>query len=195
MHWHRPKQRSRRGLAAVLFAGAIVMAWTGVLPGQQTPPSAPIGRPATPEEISAWDIDIEPDGTGLPPGEGSVASGRQVYGQKCAWCHGPTGTELPGDTVLVPTIARNWCCATTLYDYIHRTMPFYQPQSLKPDEVYGLVALLLHWNGIVPESFVADRRSVPGVAMPAAKVYGVNPYTSSVTPQQGDPWAVERTGP
>ena len=31
------------------------------------------GETATPEMIAGWDIDIRPDGQGLPPGSGSVA--------------------------------------------------------------------------------------------------------------------------
>ena len=92
-------------------------------------------------------------------------------------------------------IARNWCCATTLYDYIYRTMPFYQPQSLQPEEVYGLVALLLHWNDIVSEDFIANGQTVSQVRMPAAERYGMNPYTSSAVPQEGDPWGSSSRSP
>ena len=39
-----------------------------------TPVAKPlgIGRPATPEEIAGWDIDVRPDGAGLPLGKGTV---------------------------------------------------------------------------------------------------------------------------
>ena len=47
-----------------------------------------LGRPALPEEISAWDIDVSPDGTGLPPGSGDVLVGEEVFAEKCAACHG-----------------------------------------------------------------------------------------------------------
>ena len=154
-----------------------------------------LGRPASPSEIAAWDIDIEPDGTGLPAGSGTVARGEQVYNQKCRQCHGPSGKEVAGDTVLVPAVAQNWCCATTLYDYIYRAMPFYLPQSLRPDEVYSLVALLLNWNNIVPGDFVANSQTVPQVKMPAAERYGMNPYTSAPVPQEGDPWAPASASP
>ena len=35
------------------------------------------GRPATPDEIKLWDIDVRPDGKGLPEGSGTVAQGKQ----------------------------------------------------------------------------------------------------------------------
>jgi len=153
----------------------------------------PIGRDATAEEIADWDIDIEADGTGLPAGSGTVASGRVVYDAKCLICHGPTGAENPGDTGITPNLANYYCCATTLYDYINRSMPYYAAQSLKPEEIYSLVALLLHLNDIVPKDFVADANTVPAVKMPAAAQYSVNPWTSGVIKQPGDPWSHDST--
>jgi mono/diheme cytochrome c family protein len=151
----------------------------------------PIGRAATPAEIAAWNIDIEPNGAGLPPGSGTVALGKQIYDEKCITCHGPTASENPGDTGIVPNLAKEWCCATTLYDYIHRAMPYFAAQSLKPDEIYSLVALLLYWSKIVPENFVADAKTIPAVKMPAAPHYSMNPWTSGVIPQPGNPWSRE----
>jgi cytochrome c len=179
-----------------LILGWAFLLWTSAGVAQDAPPpEQPIGRPATPADIAAWDIDIEPDGTGLPPGSGTVPEGEQVYAQRCRLCHGPTGKEVTGDPNLVPSIAKNWCCATTLYDYIYRTMPFYMPQSLPPEEVYSLVALILYWNDIVPKDFVANSQSVPKVVMPAKPRYGMNPYTSPSVPQEGDPWAPAPANP
>src|SRR2546421_5749005 len=50
-----------------------------------------IGREASPAEIAGWDIDVRPDGQGLPPGKGSARNGEQVYMGKCAACHGEFG--------------------------------------------------------------------------------------------------------
>ena len=50
-----------------------------------------IGREATPEEIAGWDIDIRPDGHGLPPGKGTVKQGEPLYMERCAACHGEFG--------------------------------------------------------------------------------------------------------
>jgi cytochrome c len=136
-----------------------------------------LGRPASDAEIRAWDIDVAPTGEGLPPGQGTVKRGAQVYAAKCAGCHGPTGREGPKnrlvggrDTLASPnpvkTVGSYWPYATTLYDYIRRAMPFDAPQSLSPDDVYSVVAWLLHQNGIIDEVTVMDTRTLPQVQMP-----------------------------
>ncbi len=137
-------------------------------------PSKPlgIGRAATPDEIRAIDLDVMPDGRGLPPGRGTVAEGAAVYAAKCASCHGPKGEGKPFDRLVgrdpaVKTIGNYWPYATTVYDYTLRSMPFTQPGTLTPNEVYGVVAYLLHLNEIVPESAVMDATSLPKVVMPA----------------------------
>ena len=150
-------------------------------------PGAPLqfgfGRAATAEEVKAWDIAISPDGTGLPPGSGTAAQGAVLYRQRCAMCHGASGTEGPAeklvgreprqgfpfgrDPSLVRTIGNYWPYATTLYDYIHRAMPLNAPGSLAPDEVYGAVAWLLWRNEIIPDTLVINAQSLPRVVMPA----------------------------
>ncbi|GJL51585.1 MAG: hypothetical protein NPIRA01_28120 [Nitrospirales bacterium] len=64
------------------------------------------------------------------------------------------------------TIGSYWPYATTLYDYIHRAMPFNAPQSLTNDEVYAVVAWLLNQNGIIPTDIVLDAKTLPTVDMP-----------------------------
>jgi len=141
------------------------------------------GRPATADEIKAWDIAVSPDGTGLPPGSGTAAQGAVVYRQKCAMCHGPTGTEGPAeplvgreprqgfpfgkDPSLVRTVGNYWPYATTLYDYINRAMPLNAPGSLSPDEVYSAVAFLLRRNEIISDITVVNAQTLPRVVMPA----------------------------
>ena len=157
------------GLAFVL-AGAEVSA-------QDSRDPHGLGRPAAGEEISAWNIDIAPNGEGLPPGRGTVGEGARVFAAKCASCHGPTAKEGPYDRLVgghgtlatnqpVKTVGSFWPYATTLYDYIHRAMPFTAPQSLTPDEVYAVVAWLLFQNGIVAEEAVMDAKTLPAVRMP-----------------------------
>jgi len=185
-------------ILAMLFALVISFLFTGgtvnvAAQDNTVTANPPIGRDATAAEIRAWDIDIEPDGTGLPNDSGTVARGREIYDAKCLICHGPTGGENPGDTAITPNLANFYCCATTLYDYINRSMPYYAPQSLKPEEIYSLVALLLNLNDIVPNEFVADANTVPAVKMPAAEHYSVNPWTSGVIEQLGDPWSHDQT--
>jgi cytochrome c len=142
-----------------------------------------IGRPATPADIAAWDIDVGPDGAGLPPGRGTSADGAPIYAARCAGCHGKTGKEGPNDVLVgrlpgdVFTFARDpkapktigsyWPYATTVFDYIRRAMPPDAPGSLKDNEVYGLVAYLLTLNELIPADAVVDAVSLPKVKMPA----------------------------
>jgi len=142
-----------------------------------------IGRPATPAEIAARDIDATPDGHGLPPGRGTPAQGAPIYAAKCARCHGAAGKEGPNDVLvgrepregfgfsqnpkLQRTIGSYWPYASTVFDYIRRAMPPDAPGSLKDDEVYALVAHLLHLNELVAADAVMDATSLPKVRMPA----------------------------
>jgi len=122
-----------------------------------------LGRMATPAEIAAWDIDIRPDGAGLPDGKGTVADGEVVYEELCAACHGDFGEGrdrwpvLAGgfDTLTadrpVKTIGSYWPYLLTVYDYVRRAMPFGDARSLSDDEVYAVTAYLLYLNDIVTE--------------------------------------------
>ncbi len=151
--------------------------------GSGVQPPFGFGRPATPDEIAVWDIDVRPDGAGLPPVNGTPREGAAIYARKCARCHGPTGTEGPFDQLvgreprqgfpfgrdprLVKTVGNYWPFATTLYDYVHRAMPLDAPGSLTPDEVYGVVAFLLWRNQIISDTAVMNRQTLPRVVMPA----------------------------
>jgi mono/diheme cytochrome c family protein len=142
-----------------------------------------IGRPATAAEIAALDIDVGPDGVGLPPGRGTAADGAPIYAARCAACHGKTGKEGPNDTLVgrLPgdaftfakdprapkTIGSYWPYATTIFDYVRRAMPPDAPGSLKDNEVYGLVAYLLTLNELIPADAVIDATSLAKVKMPA----------------------------
>jgi len=136
-----------------------------------------IGKAPSPAQVNAWNIDIQPDGRNLPPGSGSVAQGRTLYAQACASCHGQQGEGKPMDRLVggkgtlgsaspVKTVGSYWPYATSVYDYIHRAMPFNAPGTLRPDEVYAATAYLLYLNGIVPENAVMDARTLPNVRMP-----------------------------
>jgi S-disulfanyl-L-cysteine oxidoreductase SoxD len=144
-----------------------------------------IGRTATAEEIAGWDIDVSPDGKGLPPGRGGVTEGKAVYAGKCAVCHGDMGQGKPMDQLVggqgtidgakpVKTVGSYWPYATTLYDFIHRAMPFNAPQSLSPNEVYAVCAYLLFLNHIVAEDAVLDAKSLPAIEMPMRKAFMVD---------------------
>jgi cytochrome c len=139
------------------------------------------GYGATPTEaqIAGWNIDVRGhDGIGLPPGKGGVDQGSEIFADKCAACHGTFGEGVDrwpklagGDGTLRAdrpelTVGSYWPYAATLYDYIDRAMPFPNPRTLAPDEVYALTAYILSLNNIVPGDFVADKDSLPKVTMP-----------------------------
>ena len=135
------------------------------------------GRPATPGEITPWDIDVGPDGKGLPDGSGTAAQGKQIFADNCAACHGENGQggikdRLAGgqgtlvSSMPVKTVGSFWPYATTLYDYIHRAMPYPAPGSLSTDETYAVTAYILSLNGIVPADGKVDRESLPKIRMP-----------------------------
>src|SRR5436190_5550050 len=122
-----------------------------------------IGRVASPQEIAGWDIDIRPDGQGLPPGKGTVKQGEAIYRQQCAACHGEFGESagrwpilFGGDGTLasndpVKSIGSYWPYASTVMDYIRRAMPFGNAQSLSHDELYAVTAYVFYLNDIIKE--------------------------------------------
>jgi cytochrome c len=152
--------------AAIAVAGAVPPAY-----------ATDFGRRATPEEIKLWDIDVRPDGRGLPEGRGTVAQGRSVFEENCAACHGDKGVggikdRLAGgqgslaSEMPVKTVGSFWPYATTLFDYIHRAMPYQAPGSLSVDDTYAVAAYILNLNGILPADGELDRTSLPRIRMP-----------------------------
>lgn len=140
---------------------------------------SPVGRPATAEEIRKFDITVFPDGKGLPPGKGTAVLGKDIYKAKCAECHNEKGEgrdqqypRLVGGVGSlsspkpIKTVGSYWPHATTVWDTIFRAMPYETPRTLSPDEVYAVTALLLHWNGIIAETFELNEKTLPQVKMP-----------------------------
>ncbi|MEN3794374.1 cytochrome c [Fulvimarina sp. MAC3] len=140
-----------------------------------------LGRPATEEEIAAWDIDVSPNGDGLPDGSGTVAEGEEIFNAQCAMCHGDFGEGrgrwpalAGGDDSLKDmrpekTVGSYWPYLSTVYDYVHRAMPFGNAQSLSDDEVYALTAYILYLNFIVEdEDFELSRANFTTIEMPNA---------------------------
>jgi cytochrome c len=138
-----------------------------------------IGRVATPQEIAGWDIDIRPDGQGLPPGKGTVKAGEAIYMQQCAACHGEFGESagrwpiLMGGTGTlashdpVKSIGSYWPYASTVMDYIRRSMPFGNAQSLSNDELYAVTAYVLFLNDIIKdESFELNAATFKTIKLP-----------------------------
>jgi S-disulfanyl-L-cysteine oxidoreductase SoxD len=135
-----------------------------------------LGKPISQADLAEWDINILPDGTNLPPGSGTAAEGAKIFADKCALCHGDHGQG--GIAVRViggppkasidggKTIANYWPYATTLFDFIRRSMPFTQPRSLTDHEVYSLVAFLLAENKLIGENDEMNATTLPKVRMP-----------------------------
>jgi cytochrome c len=164
------------------LTGAVSLALAAAAVAAQTT-FPQVGRTATPKEIAAWDIDVRPDFKGLPKGQGSVQRGMDVWESKCASCHGVFGESnevfspliggttkddvktgrvarlldpsFPGRTTLmkVPTVS-------TLWDYIHRAMPWTQPKSLSTEEVYAVTAYLLNMADVVPADFTLSDANI-----------------------------------
>jgi cytochrome c len=122
-----------------------------------------VGRPATAEEIAGWDIDVRPDGAGLPMGKGTVKDGEALYLERCASCHGEFGESAGRWPILsggagtlaghdpVKSIGSYWPYASTVIDYIRRSMPYGNAQSLTNDELYAVTAYVLYLNDIIKE--------------------------------------------
>ena len=182
---HRSDHQGHRRHRYLFLVGAIVAAFSMTAFAQSRQATKPlgIGRAASAEEIKAIDIDVMPDGRGLPAGSGTVAEGAKIYAAKCASCHGKSGEGATFDRLVATDAGKNfdfamnaklpravgnyWPYATTLYDYTYRAMPFLQPGTLTPNETYSLVAYILALNKIVPDDAVMDAKSLPAVKMPA----------------------------
>ena len=173
-------------IASRIFGVALLMACQVADEGASGAPATyGIGTPATAAEIAALNTDIETDGAGLPPGSGDATKGATLYAAQCASCHGAKGEGVPGnppgpalvgrsegfnfgnDPKLVRTVGNYWPEATTLFDYIKRTMPLTAAGSLTDDEVYSLTAYLLAANEILPAGASLDSASLMAVKMPA----------------------------
>jgi mono/diheme cytochrome c family protein len=158
-------------------------------------PTYKVGRPPTEAELRTWDNVVGSEGKELPPGSGTAKEGAKIYATKCAFCHGKTGTEGPAwrlvggtGTLSTPTPVMTagsyWPFATTIWDYINRTMPRDAEGSLRPDEVYALTAFLLYRNDIIKEGDVIDTKSLLELQMPNRN--GFYPSKPEATAKNGN---------
>lgn len=156
-------------LASAAFAASAAIA-------QQGPN---LGEPITAADLAPWDISIQTDGSGLPPGSGTVADGEVIFRNQCMACHGEAGAGQPNDRLVgghgtleqlnqVKTVGSYWPYASTVFDYIRRAMPFTTPQTLTNDQVYALTAYLLHLNGIIDKDATLNARRLARIEMPNA---------------------------
>jgi mono/diheme cytochrome c family protein len=171
--------------AALIGAGLLGLTSAGVSAAPkagkrvEAPKHLGIGRPAKPNEIAGWDIDIRPDGLGLPAGKGTVKQGEAIYMQQCAACHGEFGESAGrwpilsgGDGTLasddpVKSIGSFWPYASTVMDYIRRAMPFGNAQALSNNELYAVTAYVLYLNDIVKdENFELNATTFKTIKLP-----------------------------
>jgi S-disulfanyl-L-cysteine oxidoreductase SoxD len=172
--------RCRSAVILAILAAGVLAVPAEVATAQSAKSGYGIGRAATPQEIAGWDIDVRPDGQGLPDGKGSVKDGEDVYMGKCAACHGEFGegsgrwphiaggrgslaSEDPNKTV-----GSYFPHLSSVFDYVRHTMPFGDAQSMTNDELYAAVAYLLFLNDIVDEQFVLTKETFRQIKMPNA---------------------------
>lgn len=137
-----------------------------------------LGRPALPEEVAAWNLDVSPDGTGLPEGSGSVEDGEMIFADYCAACHGDFaegvdnwpklagGADTLADKDPLKTVGSYWPYLSTAWDYVHRSMPFGAAQTMSVDDTYAIVAYILYSNDLVEDDFVLSKENFLDVEMP-----------------------------
>ena len=166
--------RARRGGAIVAAALAL---WAAAPVATAADAAPRLGQPISPQEAARWDLNVFPDGRGLPAGRGTAAQGAPLFAEKCAVCHGPggrgaTAEELAGGSAPLTakspdkTIGLYWPYATTIFDFTRRAMPMFAPGSLSADEVYALTAYLLFANGVIAEADEMNANTLPKVRMP-----------------------------
>ncbi|MEE2777403.1 MAG: cytochrome c [Acidobacteriota bacterium] len=136
-----------------------------------------VGHAPTSEEFGAWSGSAFPDGTGLPPGQGTAREGAALYREACFVCHGHNargdqaaalvgGRDTLTESRPKRTVESYWPYATTLWDYTKRSMPYEEPGSLTDDQVYAVVAYVLNLAGLVEEDEIVDADSLPQIRMP-----------------------------
>lgn len=184
-----------KSLKALVVAGVLFLSVSPVLAAKLG-----LGREAMPEEVAAWDIDVRPDGVGLPEGRGTVAQGEEKFAEQCAMCHGVFGEGAGRWPVLsggrdtlksdnpVKTVGSYWPYLSTVFDYVHRAMPFGYAQSLSNNEVYALTAYILYLNDIVTdEDFELSKENFLSIQMPNAEHFTEDPRPDTPLVAAKDP--------
>ncbi len=202
----RPERRLRGGfpafsagrgapVPAVALAALVSLAALVAAPLAAEPLG--LGRPATEAEIAAWNIDVRPDGQGLPEGQGDVATGEELFNDVCAACHGDFGEGLGlypalagGEGTLTTDIGRPVKSIgsfvpylSTIFDFVHRAKPFGDAQSYTDDEVYALVAYLLYLNDLVDEDFILSRENFTAIRLPNEGGFFLDDRATGEVPQ------------
>lgn len=195
----------RNGLPLVLAVSLSAFASVGA--AAQSPAPRRFGTSASPAEISGWNIDVTPNGAGLPLGSGTADAGAPIFAAQCAVCHGAEGQGIAvagraGYPRLVggigslardhpvKTVGSYWPYATIIFDYIRRAMPLTHPQSLAADQVYALTAFILWKNGIIAQDQAMDAQSLLAVKMPNRDGFFTRPApeTANTAPIETPPF-------
>jgi hypothetical protein len=160
-----------------VLVATLVSLWAALATPSHQSQTLAVGHAPSASDLSLIDIEVLPDGRGLPHGGGTAEQGKPIYAARCASCHGATGREGPNDALAggqgtlstarpLKTVGSYWPYATTLWDYINRAMPFAQPHSLGIDEVYAVTAYVLSLNGLVSERDTMSESTLPLLRMP-----------------------------
>jgi mono/diheme cytochrome c family protein len=180
-----------RVVCATILSAALSAALSACSTPKETvanPSTYELGHAPSAAQLAAIDIDVDPSGRGLPPGQGTAAEGAAIYAQQCASCHGAKGEGVAPAPALVGrspdaghafatdskaarTIGNYWPYATTVFDYVRRAMPITTPGTLTAEQTYSLVAYLLSANGIIADSLAMNAQTLPAVQMPARKFF------------------------
>ena len=183
-------------LPALILAGSVAAL------AQSQPRVYPnLGTPLTQAEIQSFDRMIGPEGQALPPGRGTSKEGAVIFAKRCEICHGKNGENPLLRSLVIGSPGKPYRgayygeerngpsyypYATIAWDYINRAMPVTDPGSLKPNEVYALVAFLFYRNGIIQENDVMDEKTLPKVEMPNRN--GFVPAVPVYPPEKKPSW-------
>lgn len=151
-------------------------------------------EPATEEDIERVYWSVFPDGENLPDGSGTATQGIAAYEMYCAACHGMDGEGTLANKIVggrgtidsdspLRTVGSYWPYATTVFNYVRRSMPYTAPMSLTNDEYYAITAYVLSMNDIISADAVLDKNTLPKVVMPNRDGF-VNAYPD--IPQEYD---------
>ena len=156
--------------------------------------SPKLGKPISEADIKPWDIAILPDGTGLPPGRGTVGARRQ--GLRGEMRRPATATAAKAALRPAPDPVRRRSAHQRhrhAEDYRQLLVPFARlcstscgarcrstmPRTLTNDEVYALTAYILSHQQIIGENDEMDAKSLPKVKMPNRDNY-IIPYPDRI---------------
>lgn len=134
-------------------------------------------EPATAADINRVFLSVLPDGENLPEGSGTAEQGKPLFDTHCAACHGFDGEGTLANKLVggrgtlasdapVKTLGSYWPYATTVFNYIRRSMPYTAPMSLTNENYYAITAFLLNKNDIIAADMVLDKNSLAGIRMP-----------------------------